>query len=390
MQPLRGPESQANRHCELQFLDLRCGRAQAQSIIMKALAAMVRSALLLLVFTWTLSGNAEVPTNSGPQSVKSDDTNTQEMMRTYLQLQEQIHATQLAIEQTRKEAQEASAKNSEALAGRLHAIETALSGQRARELEAMQSSNRVMLFMAGTFAVVGFVAMLVMAYFQWRTVHGLAEISAVLPPLRALGPGSAMAALPAGDLASSGGSVDKANVQLLGALEQLEKRILDLERSSRPALEQGSQHDDGETRLKHEEAVNGTSNGHGKTADVAPKTAERQLPGNATDSGELKSLLEEGQKLLDEDQPEAALTAFDRALLLHPAHAETLVKKGVALEKMRKLPEAVACYDAAISADNSLTIAYLHKGGVFNRMERYNEALECYEKALRTQEKRGI
>jgi tetratricopeptide (TPR) repeat protein len=50
--------------------------------------------------------------------------------------------------------------------------------------------------------------------------------------------------------------------------------------------------------------------------------------------------------------------------------------------------EAIACYDDAIEADNSMTIAYLHKGGLFNRMSRYDEALQCYEHALHTHDQR--
>ena len=58
-----------------------------------------------------------------------------------------------------------------------------------------------------------------------------------------------------------------------------------------------------------------------------------------------------------------------------------------ALERLQKMDEAIACYDLAIAADNSMTMAYLYKGGVYNRMERYSEALECYELALKTQQK---
>jgi tetratricopeptide (TPR) repeat protein len=65
-----------------------------------------------------------------------------------------------------------------------------------------------------------------------------------------------------------------------------------------------------------------------------------------------------------------------------------LVKKGTALERLRKSKEALECYDRAIAADSSMTIAYLYKGGLYNRMERFNEALACYEQALHTQEKR--
>src|SRR5215831_18921492 len=108
---------------------------------------------------------------------KSDEVVTQEM-RTYLQLQEQLHATQLAIESNRQAATTVTLRTAEALAERMQAIEQSLSGQRTRELEAMQSSNRTMLVVAGCFAGLGFLAMLLMGYFQWRTVNRLAEISA--------------------------------------------------------------------------------------------------------------------------------------------------------------------------------------------------------------------
>ena len=99
------------------------------------------------------------------------------------------------------------------------------------------------------------------------------------------------------------------------------------------------------------------------------------------------NLLAEGQKLIEAHEPEKALECFDMALAMQPKHAEALVKKGGALEKLDRLDEAIACYDRAIEADNSLAIAYLQKGGLFNRLARYDEALQCYEQALRTQEK---
>ena len=102
---------------------------------------------------------------------------------------------------------------------------------------------------------------------------------------------------------------------------------------------------------------------------------------------DVASLLVEGQLLLDENEPEKAVKCFDAILAVQPDHAETLIKKGGALERLGQLDEAVACYDRAIAADGTMTIAYLHKGGLFNRIARYDEAMACYEKALRTQVK---
>ena len=131
---------------------------------------------------------------------KPDETNTQDMLRAYLQVQEQLHATQLSIEHSRKESDAAAGETARVFAGRLQAIEQTLAVQRTQELEAMQNSNKVMLIIAGLFAVLGFLAMLFMAYFQWRTVSRLAGISTALPVGRALGSASPPAALGVEDL----------------------------------------------------------------------------------------------------------------------------------------------------------------------------------------------
>src|SRR5436190_10378132 len=157
-------------------------------------------------------------------------------LRTYLQLQEQIHATQLAVESNRQVTTETTLRTAEALAVRMQAIEQSLGSQRAHELDAMQSSNRVMLIVAGTFAGMGFLAMALMGYFQWRTINRLAEISAAIPASHRHGLGAArpLPALGAGDSGAQGKS------ELLGAVHQLEKRIDELEHVSTVPLQNGN------------------------------------------------------------------------------------------------------------------------------------------------------
>lgn len=305
---------------------------------------------------------------------RADDTNSQETLRNYLQLQEQIHETQLAIERTRKEMDLAAAQNAKVLGDRLLALEEALSIQRSRELEAIQGSNRVMLYVAGAFAATGLLAVVLMVYFQWRAVSRLAEISAVLPASRALLPAAPVAALGSGESAviSAPPPADRSNARLLGALERLERRILELEHTAQPVLKAAS-------------TAEGPPPPNGNGESAAGEPGADALP----EADRVASLLGKGQALLNEEQAEQALACFDEVLKLQPAQPEALVKKGAALERLRKLNEAIECYDRAIAADGSFTIAYLHKGGLFNRMERFSEALECYEQALRTQEKRS-
>jgi len=359
-----------------------------------------------------------------PAAGKTEETNSQDMLRAYLQVQEQLHATQLAIERNRQEAEEAAARTAEGLNGRLKAIEQSLTSQRNGELQAVQSSNRLMLILAGMFAAIALVAMFLMAFFQWRTVNRLAEISAggfafgSGRPVAALGPGDTHTltvgpAEPGGAMRSSAG--------LLNAVERLEKRVHELEHTAHPPLNEPK--DDGNPAphdaapelpfdepkidaIADENKIEPiTSNGDAEPiTTAAANDVMKNGPGGSgavhadsrtggavsPEAGRITGLLGKGQSLLNVDKAEEALACFEEILTLDARNAEALVKKGTALERLRKLDEAIECYDRAIAADSSMTIAYLYKGGLFNRLERFTEAMECYEQALRTQEQRKV
>lgn len=324
--------------------------------------------MLLLLCGLSPAASAAEPDTNGAAPALSD-TNAQETLRAYLQVQEQLHLTQLAIEQNRKEARDMATQNSDLLAGRLQTIEKALEAQRTRELETMQNSNHVLLLVAGSFASVGFLAMLLMSFFQWRTVHRLAEISAALPA-----PALEAASGPVVTL----GPAEQASLRLVGALEQLEKRINQLEHTPRTSLNDRSESDRGVA--PHSE------NGGSVKSLTAENTVETGGPDNRSER--ISVLMGRGQSMLSLDDAQAAVACFEEVLSLDPNNAEAWVRKGTALERLQQLDGAIECYDRAIAADKALTVAYLHKGGLFNRMERFSEALECYERALRTQEKR--
>jgi len=320
------------------------------------------------------TGRAGAPSEGG--TGQTGETNAQETLRAYLQLQEQLRATRLAIEHDRLEAEAASARSAEALASRLQAIEQSLASQRARELEVMQSSNRLMLVVAATLAGAGLLTILLMAYSHWRTLNRLAEIAGAFPAGPALRVGPALPALDSGESRLvAAGPAEQSNLRLLDAVERLEKRLFELEHTA------GSEWSEAEPANNGPKGI--------PVQSSAEATAPPEEAAGVTDAARITSLLGKGQSLLNLDKAEAALACFDEALALDPNHTEALVKKGTVLERLRKLDEAIECYDLAIAADRSMTIAYLYKGGLFNRMARFSEALECYEQALRTQERRG-
>jgi tetratricopeptide (TPR) repeat protein len=292
------------------------------------------------------------------------DAATQAVANGYLQIQEQLHATQLAIDNGRREAEAEAATNTAALTARLQALEQTITDQRASEVEAARKTQQIALFMAGAFGLIGLGIMLLMVYFQWRVFTQLIKITTRQPSALALGSHRALPLVEAANelAAPARAAVESSNARLLGVVERLEKRILELEQIARAPLAE----------------------------PAAPSAATTNgSPADADDREEcVANLITEGQSLLVANEPQKALECFDVALQLQPRHAEALVKKGGALEKLGRLDDAIACYDHAIEADGSMTIAYLHKGGLFNRMARYDEALRCYEQALQTQEKK--
>lgn len=304
------------------------------------------------------------PEEIAPGPVATNVDLTSEALRSYLQMQEQLHATQLALERNRQEAEALATKTTAALEAKLRDLEAALDRQKSAEWAAMQetvaTNNRLILIVGGSIAGVGFFILLATGYLQWRSVNRLAEVSAQIQSSRPT------LSLPPGEAATvKTGLPAPTSERLFGVLSRLEQRILQLEHATAPLLVEPA-----ETRS--EKAGDAERNGESDAAEPVDSTA---------------SLLARGQKFLTQDQPKEALVCFEAILQNEPNHGEALVKKGLAFEALQQPEEALACYDQAIAANTDLTIAYLQKGGLFNRLERYEEALECYESALQAQEK---
>lgn len=302
-------------------------------------------------------------------SVRVSELTEADSLRAYLALQEQVRATQIALEKNRADTEAIAARSAAAIGEQIKALTQVMNEQRTREIEAMQSTNRLMLILVGAFASLGFLTMLVTSWLQMRALNRLTEFSSITPARMGLAGGGH------GSLISNAVTA-QANTQLFGALDRMERRMQELEHAT----------------TSPGKAVNGDS-AHPHPGPAAVTHAPEAGPAAATHpvetpaADQIPVLLAKGQSLLSLEQAAEALACFDSILAASPGHAEALVKKGAALELLRRDDEALGCYDRAIEADDSLTIAYLQKGGLFNRLERYEEALTCYERALQTQER---
>ena len=279
-----------------------------------------------------------------------------DVVNAFVQVQAQLHETEMLVDSNRQQTVAALQTHTDALSSDIQLLKQAVADQRAAEAESARGIEHMMLMIAGvgTFALV---VVVVLVFLQLRTATRLIELAMApgspLSSNRSLPVVETTAALPA----SARAALEYSNARLLGVIERLEKRILELEETVHLPLEQGSE----------PVSTNGKSSTEHRIDD----------------------LIVEGQLFLDTNKAEKALECFEEALDIDPELSEALIKKAVALEKLEKVDEALACYDRVIELGDSVTTALLQKGGMLNRLARYDEALQCYERALQTQERKA-
>ncbi len=167
----------------LNNLGIVCPRPGDPALVGMPLGSFARPILTcLLLLSWAPSNSLGAGSTAPPPFAgEAEPTNVQAAAAAVLQLQEQLRATQLAIERNLLETKAAIAQNAATLSNGLQIVQDTFAVQQARELEAMQRSNQFMLRVGGALAAAGFLALLLVACFQWYMSRGLAEVAATLP-----------------------------------------------------------------------------------------------------------------------------------------------------------------------------------------------------------------
>lgn len=334
-----------------------------------------------LIFSLFLSGTrgfAQTANEANSNTVSSANTeisDAQALLRSNLLVQEQLHNALRAIEQARQDADAAAKRNADIFNERLSQLEKGLAEQRAVDLESMRNSNRSILMAGSILGAVGILALLCTAFFQIRALNRVAEVGSMLSTIshdapRALAQGDSMSPVRLG-------SAEQSNARFIAAIEQLEKKIHQLDSVNlHSSFQPETPKTDAEKSAHIANAGLMERNGRALNGSESSETAMR-----------VNLLLTEGQALLDGGDADNALVYFEQALDLEPNNTDALLKKGATLEALRKMTEAIETYDRVIATDRTITVAYLYKGGVLNRLQRFAEAMECYEQALKTHPK---
>jgi tetratricopeptide (TPR) repeat protein len=82
------------------------------------------------------------------------------------------------------------------------------------------------------------------------------------------------------------------------------------------------------------------------------------------------------------EPPEKILEYFDRAIAVHPGHAQAWNEKANFLDYLGKCEDAVSCYDVAIRLDPEFSEAWFNKGMTLKKMGRESEGVACIKKGV--------
>jgi tetratricopeptide (TPR) repeat protein len=339
--------------------------------------------LLLFVLSPTCTGDEASPANASTSTGISTNTNTHNPTTI-----EPLPSNQELLEKLQREIAIQVARHTEAITSSLTEIGPALNRIQRQQAEASNNANQTLLIAAGLFTVAGYLGL---GFLTMTTVRAMARFSelalasnaAPRRPLLAAPPEPPPpAALPDTSVQPGvSGSVERASARFQGALEQLEKRILELEHTSHPSTAEAGRAilpallqvpPEPETAMIH-------------PLPTQPLAGNSTVPAAPVSRSEV--LMGKGQALLNLDQAAAALECFATVLAEEPENTDALIRQGMAFEKLQDWDRALQSYDRALALDHSLTVAHLHKGGVCNRLQRHREALECYEKALAAEPK---
>src|SRR6516165_8702140 len=77
-----------------------------------------------------------------------------------------------------------------------------------------------------------------------------------------------------------------------------------------------------------------------------------------------------------------ALASYDKAIALKPDSAEAFTNRGLALQELKRLDDALASYDKAIALKPDYAEAFYNRGLALQKLNRLDDALASYDKAI--------
>ena len=87
--------------------------------------------------------------------------------------------------------------------------------------------------------------------------------------------------------------------------------------------------------------------------------------------------------LLQAEDLEGSVSAYDRAIRLNPRYVEAYINRGIAKKNMGRHADAIADHDEAVRLKPNLAEAYTNRGNVKSKMRRHADAIADHDEAIR-------
>ena len=87
--------------------------------------------------------------------------------------------------------------------------------------------------------------------------------------------------------------------------------------------------------------------------------------------------------LLQAEDLEGSVSAYDRAIRLNPRYVEAYINRGIAKKNMGRHTDAIADHDEAVRLKPNLAEAYTNRGNVKSEMGRHADAIADHDEAIR-------
>jgi predicted O-linked N-acetylglucosamine transferase (SPINDLY family) len=87
--------------------------------------------------------------------------------------------------------------------------------------------------------------------------------------------------------------------------------------------------------------------------------------------------------LLEKNEPNGALTAYEAALACNPALTEARLNKGIALQRLKRPEDALPCYERILAAQPAHVAAMFNAGVACQDMRRLDQATAWYSQLLK-------
>ncbi len=118
------------------------------------------------------------------------------------------------------------------------------------------------------------------------------------------------------------------------------------------------------------------------TTQVVQESNVTQLFIEAKATQKAEDFFHQGNNLLDRENYEDAIKAYDKAIAIKVESPEAWINRGIALTSLQRYQDALASYNKAIAIKPNKYEALINRGIALTKLHRYQDGIVSYDRAI--------